>query len=358
MKIAILGTRGIPNQYGGFEEFAENISFRWISSGHEVIVYCEGDKYYEDQMQNGVQRIFIKTYQKYLRGFYLFLYDFTCTRHAINQKCDIFYHAGYQSSVIGNMILSRWLHGKLIYNMDGLEWKRSKWSPFVQRVTRVFERIAAKSGAYLIADNKGIQQYLFSKYGVSSHLVAYGANIVMTPKLEVLELYNLTERSYNILIARFEPENNVEVIIKAHVVRKKKLVVVANRNTKHYKKLHSYINENAKYVKYLGSIYDKDILNSLRFYSNYYLHGHTVGGTNPSLLEALASSCKILAHDNIFNRDVLNKFGYYWSSQFELEELLDLSLHFDDVGQKNYLFNSYNWDDVATQHLRIFKRMI
>lgn len=358
MKIGLLGTRGIPNQYGGFEEFAEKVTNYWINEGHEVLVYCEGgNESYEDILQNGVKRIFMKTFQKYLRSFYPFLYDYQSTKDALKRNCDIIYHAGYQSSALGNFFLKKKLTTKLVYNMDGLEWKRTKWSRIIQIVTKYFEKQAANSGALLIADNKGIQKYLLSEYKVESELISYGADKVENPNCEILKEFNLIPKSYNILVARFEPENSLEVIIKAHISAKQQLLIISNDSTAYYSELLPLMST-SKFVNFLGPIYEKKILNALRAYSQFYFHGHTVGGTNPSLLEALACRCNILAHDNPFNRDVLKKNGYYWKNSEEIVSMLLNSsmLKFDAEEQIKYLSSNYSWEHVAKNHLKVFSK--
>jgi len=355
MRIAIVGTRGIPNSYGGFEEFAEKVSEHWINKGHEVLVYCESNQDYEDILPNGVKRVFIKTFKKSLKGFYLFLYDFQSTKDAIRRKCDVIYHAGYQSATLGNLILRKQLIGRLVYNMDGLEWKRSKWSMPVQIITKYFEKLAATSGALIVADNKGIQEYVKSRYNISSVLIAYGADKVKCPNAKYLKEYDLDARSYNIAVARFEPENNLEAVIRAHIKARHHLIVIANNTTAHFKEL-SPVMDSSEYITFLGPIYDKERLNALRAFSTFYFHGHTVGGTNPSLLEAMACNCNVLAHDNPFNRDVLKENGYYWKDSNAIVSMLlnpDI-LVFDNEKQLKYLEANYSWNQVALDHLKSF----
>ena len=358
MKIGVLGTRGIPNQYGGFEEFAEKVSALWVLEGHEVLVYCEGNEATEDVLENGVRRVFVKTYQRHLRGFYLFLYDFHSTRDALTRGCDVVYHAGYQSSVLGNFFLSKRLLGKLVYNMDGLEWKRSKWSPLVRKATKVFERLAARSGATLVADNKGIQDYLSQHHNVESTLIAYGADEVIC-SLDVLREFGIEPGEYNILVARFEPENNIEAIVTAHVQGSRQLIVVANDSTQHYRELEAVMTSSDE-IHFLGPVYDKSKLNALRHGAKLYFHGHTVGGTNPSLLEALACGCQILAHDNSFNRDVLKEHGHYWKNASDIVALLENedSLEFRVESQLRYLRQNFSWQQVAKDHLSLFHQMV
>ena len=359
MRIGLLGTRGIPNKYGGFEEFAEKVTEHWVIEGHEVIVYCEsGDESFEDVLPNGVKRVFIKTFQRSLKGFYLFLYDYQSTKDAVRRKCDVIYHAGYQSAALGNWILGKKLKGRLVYNMDGLEWRRSKWSKSIQIITKYFEKQAAKSGALLVADNKGIQEYLYSNYNVSSELIAYGADKVENLEPEYLKEYSLHPRTYNILVARFEPENNLEAVIRAHIMAEQHLIVIANNTTAHYKEL-SQLMDTSEFINFLGPIYNKEMLNTLRAFSKYYFHGHTVGGTNPSLLEAMACKCNILAHDNAFNRDVLKENGYYWKDSESIVNLLSKpsNLEFDNEKQLIYLESNYSWKQVALDHIKAFKSL-
>lgn len=356
MRIGLLGTRGIPNKYGGFEEFAEKVTEHWVNEGHEVIVYCESDvESYEDVLPNGVKRVFIKTFQRSLKGFYLFLYDYQSTKDAVRRKCDVIYHAGYQSAAFGNWLLRKKLTGRLVYNMDGLEWMRSKWSKPIQIITKYFEKQAAKSGALLVADNKGIQEYLSSNYNVSSELIAYGADKVENPDPEYLKEYGLHPRTYNILVARFEPENNLEAVIRAHIKAEQQLIVIANNTTAHYKEL-SQLMDTSEFINFLGPIYNKEMLNALRAFSKYYFHGHTVGGTNPSLLEAMACKCNILAHDNSFNRDVLKENGFYWKDSESIVNLLSKpsNLEFNNEQQLKYLESNYSWKQVALDHIKAF----
>jgi glycosyltransferase involved in cell wall biosynthesis len=359
MKIGLLGTRGIPNKYGGFEEFAEKVTEHWVNEGHEVIVYCESiHKGYDDVLPNGVKRVFIKTFQKRLRGFYLFLYDYQSTKDALRQKCDVIYHAGYQSAALGNLLLKKKLTGRLIYNMDGLEWKRSKWSKLVQVITKHFEKLAATSGALLVADNKGIQEYLNSEYNVTSELISYGADKVENPNPECLREFDLTSKLYNILVARFEPENNLESIISAHIAAKQHLVVIANNSTAHYLELLPMMSS-SEFITFIGPIYNKETLNSLRAFAKFYFHGHTVGGTNPSLLEAMACKCSILAHDNPFNRDVLKGNGFFWKDSEAIVSMLlnPSNLEFDAKKQLEYLELNYSWKQVALDHIKLFNTL-
>lgn len=354
MKIGLLGTRGIPNRYGGFEEFAEQVCKYWADTGHEVFVYCEDNENKVDFTYKKVHQVFIKASK--LRGVSQFIYDYRCTKHALIQNLDVVYHAGYATSVFGNLIFKKALEGKLVYNMDGLEWKRSKFNRITRWLTKKLEKVAALSGAELVSDNKGIQDYLKSEYGVSSTLIEYGADLIKD-EFECFERY---PESFDLVIARFEPENHIEEIITAYEnQREATLVLVANTGTRLYEKLSSRI-EQAQNILFNGPIYNKSELAYLKANCRYYIHGHSVGGTNPSLLEALAGGCNILIHDNDFNKDVVGKYGQTWSNQTKLENLISKSAErlttIDD--QKKYCAERFNWKLIAEKHLELFEKLI
>lgn len=353
MKIGLLGTRGIPNRYGGFEEFAEQVCNYWADSGHEVFVYCEDNESKEVYEHEKVNQVFIKASK--LPGLSQFIYDYRCTKHALTQNLDVIYHAGYATSVLGNLIFKKRLHGKLVYNMDGLEWKRSKFNRITRWLTKKLEKAAAMSSAELVSDNKGIQDYLKSEYGASSTLIEYGADIIKD-EIEYFEGY---PKDFDLVIARFEPENHIEEIIAAYESqREATLVLVANRNTKLFKKLFSRIQQ-AQNIIFNGPIYNKTELAFLKLNCRYYIHGHSVGGTNPSLLEALAAGCNILIHDNDFNKDVVGQYGQTWSNQTKLENLISKDAErfttIDD--QKKYCAERFNWKLIAEKHLALFEKL-
>jgi len=354
MRIGLLGTRGIPNRYGGFEEFAEQVCKYWADSGHDVFVYCEDNEINEVYEHAKVNQVFMKASK--LPALSQFIYDYRCTEHALTQNLDIIYHTGYATSVLGNLVFKKRLDGKLVYNMDGLEWKRSKFNRITRWLTKKLEKAAALSGAALVSDNKGIQDYLKSEYGVPSTLIEYGADII-NDEIAYVDGY---PKVFDLVIARFEPENHIEEIIAAYEnQREATLVLVANMNTKLYHRLSSRIEE-APNITFNGSIYDKEELAFLKTNCRYYIHGHSVGGTNPSLLEALAGGCNILIHNNDFNKDVVGQYGQTWSDQMELENLISKNIERSTTidEQKNYCAERFDWKLIAEKHLALFEKLV
>jgi glycosyltransferase involved in cell wall biosynthesis len=352
MKIGIIGTRGIPNQYGGFEQFAEFVAPELVRRGHEVVVYNSSLHPYKEDSWNGVQIVRRYDPENRLGAFGQFIYDLNCIYHSRSQRFDVLLQLGYTSSSIWTFLFPR--KAILVTNMDGLEWTRAKSSNMVRRFLRRAEKWAALYSDALIADSKGIQSYLQKKYDKPSAFIAYGATPVQDASIVQLEKFGLVKNAYNLVIARMEPENNIEPIIRAHLAAShpQPLIVIGSYSNKFGKNLRSKYE--SQRIRFAGPVYDLSALNSLRYYSHLYFHGHSVGGTNPSLLEAMASQALIVAHDNIFNRSVLEQDAFYFNSEQEITELLNAGVNreqFQHYVQHNLqkITNHYSWMNIASQ---------
>lgn len=319
MRVGIIGTRGIPNKYGGFEQFTMHFAKYLAEEGIEVVVYNSSNHPYKENRWNGVEIVHCWDPEKLIGSAGQFFYDLGAILNARKQKFDVLFQLGYTSSSIWGFLFPK--KTKIITNMDGQEWKRAKYNKWVKRFLKKAECWAIKQSDVLIADSRGIQEYLKNEYSASSHFIAYGANVVHKFDKTILDKYNLLPNSYNLLIARMEPENNIETIIKGHRNNSAdKLIVIGNLDTT----LGKYLASNySSSVTFVGENYNFHELNSLRYFSKLYFHGHSVGGTNPSLLEAMACGCSIVAHDNPFNRDVLDQNALYFSSEKEIHDILN-----------------------------------
>lgn len=356
MKIAIIGTRGIPNNYGGFEQFAEYLSVGLVKKGHDVTVYNSDKHSFQEKNFNGVQIIHQKDPENKLGTIGQFIYDFNCILDARKHNFDIILNLGYTSSSIWGRFFPK--NSIVITNMDGLEWKRTKFSKPVQKFLLYAEKLAVKFSDELVADSEAIQSYIFNKYQVSSKFIAYGADLFENPQPEVLKTYNLSENKYNMLIARMEPENNIETILDGvHLSNcSDDFIVVGNPSNK----FGCYLQEKYKSdtrIRFVGPIYDISILNNLRYYSKFYFHGHSVGGTNPSLLEAMACSSLIVAHNNPFNESVLRENAIYFTSAKDIQELLNNNM-MQDENQKHEIVTKnrlrlkqfYSWEYIINEY--------
>lgn len=359
MKIAILGTRGIPNQYGGFEQFAEILSQGLVLKGHQVTVYCSANHSYQDSHFQGVKLVHKFDPENFIGTAGQFIYDLMCMLDARKRDYDIIYMLGYTS----NSVWQRLIYKKgalVITNMDGLEWKRSKYSRKVQRFLMYAEKLAVLNSDYLVADSLGIQKYLRDKYKVSSTYIPYGSYVFDKPDTSVLKSYGVEVESYDILIARFEPENNIEMVLKAfeRSNTQRKLLLVGNyQQTPFGQKMYNLYHHDSR-IRFIGAVYDQSILNNLRYFSNLYFHGHSVGGTNPSLLEAMGSSALICFHDNEFNRTIVGIDGFSFYSDSGLCEVIETV---KKQNEKNKISNNidkisqiYTWDKIISDYEMFF----
>lgn len=372
MKIAFISTRGIPNNYGGFEQFAEYISVGLVRRGHEVVVYSPHFHPYREPDYKGVRIRHIYSPEKWIGSSVgSFFYDFLSLRDALKkEKFDIIYEAGYTSIVPAYI----WFNVKRIKyplfttNMDGLEYKRTKFNRWVQKFVFWEERMAVKHSHFLIADNMGIHDYYKEKYGKESKFLAYGADIHEDYDEDILKEFGLEADGYFIVVARLEPENNLFMAIEGYLASgqygKRPLVIVGKTNTPYGKHLVERYGDDRN-IRFVGGIYDFRKLNSIRHYSYAYFHGHSVGGTNPSLLEAMASGCFILAHDNIFNRAVLGENALYYGSTDAAMEMLDgidqaVSAYKKEYTGRNLevIRRDYSWEKLVDEHEEYFKWML
>ncbi|TDW48591.1 glycosyltransferase involved in cell wall biosynthesis [Flavobacterium sp. 270] len=359
MKIAIIGTRGIPNHYGGFEQCAEYLALGLVKRGFEVIVYNSHNHPYQEKVWNGVQIIHCYDPEHTLGTAGQFIYDLNCILNVRKQNCAIVLQLGYTSSSVWG-----WLMPKKVVvttNMDGLEWKRTKYSNKVKKFLRYAESLGIKYSDHLISDSIGIQNYLKETYNKSSTYIAYGATLFENNDSEILKSYNLEPNKYDMLIARLEPENSIEIILdgvaKANLSRP--FLIIGNHETSYGTYLKNKFSKNSQ-IKFIGGIYNIDILNNLRYYSNIYFHGHTVGGTNPSLLEAMASNSLICANDNDFNRYILSDDAIYFKDANDVTlNLLD-TIYTENrfqamlIENKKKIINIYDWEIIVDEYAKHF----
>ncbi|MHA4808689.1 DUF1972 domain-containing protein [Flavitalea flava] len=361
MKIGILGTRGIPNAYGGFEQFAQYLAIGLQKKGYEISVYNSSDHPYKSPNWNGISIIHCKDWEHRIGTAGQFIYDYNCFIDARQRNYDVLIQLGYTSNSIWHWIWPKKpIH---IINMDGLEWKRSKYNKPVQKFLQTAERLAVKYASLLVSDSPGIRDYLLEKYNQPSVYIPYGAEIPAAYNPSFPAEWGLEPGDYHLIMARMEPENNIEMIIKGWISSRqsKPLVIIGNSGNK----FGQYLTKNYQYEKlrFIGAIYDQPVVNALRHYSDLYFHGHSVGGTNPSLLEAMACECNIAAHDNPFNKAILNEDAFYFSSPEQVREVMDKEDMAGDNGnimmearkEKNIMKirTLYNWGRIIDEYEKV-----
>jgi len=358
MKIGILGTRGIPNHHGGFEQFAESLAVYLVGKGHIVHVYNSSTHPFQQKLFKGVNIVHCFDPEIRIGTIGQFIYDLNCIMDAKQRKFDILLQLGYTSNSIWGFLLPK--RSIIVTNMDGLEWKRKKYNNTIKSFLRFAEKLAVKRSDYLIADSIGIKNYLKRKYNASSKYIAYGSNLFEKPDESILKIYDVKIHRYNLLIARFEPENNFEIILDGFVKSESRniFLVIGNHDKNKYGKfLKSKYKKNTN-ILFLGGIYNTNHLDNLRYFSNLYFHGHSVGGTNPSLIEAMSSNALIIAHDNEFNKSILKQDGFYFKNTDDIENIIKR------IDKRDFLFkidsnlnkikSYYNTSNINKEYLTFF----
>lgn len=362
MNIAILGSRGIPNKYGGFEQFAEYLARIFVDRGHKVSVYSGHTHPYKDCFWEGVEIIHKYDPENQIGTAGQFVYDLNCILDSRKRKFDIIFQLGYTSSSIWGWLLPR-KKSIVVTNMDGLEWKRSKYNRFVKRFLLFAERLGVKYSDWLISDSVAIKQYLSEKYRVDSTFIPYGTYRVQEFDENVLNEFSLLKYKYCMIIARLEPENNIETILDGVSASgiSEPFIVIGNHETKYGAYLKKKYENNVE-IHFIGGLYDINKLNSLRYFARIYFHGHSVGGTNPSLIEAMGSGAFICAHDNIFNRTILGEDALYFSNSDDVRAIYSGKIYLDyDIPKSNNFSKVdrlYHWDVIAKQHEVLFERLL
>ncbi|WPU91330.1 DUF1972 domain-containing protein [Mucilaginibacter sabulilitoris] len=354
LRIAILGTRGIPNYYGGFEHISEYVSAGLVKRGHSVTVYNSHNHPYTANSWNGVEIKHCYDPEYLIGTAGQFVYDMNCLLDARKSKYDVVLIMGYTSSSVWGKLYPK--NSTIITNMDGMEWKRSKYSKPVQRFLKYAEKLAVQYSQYYVSDSLVIKSYLADKYHINSAYIPYGADVYSEQEREQYEFKEALKEDYFLLMARMEPENNIETILEGFNKSNsnKKFKVLGDTGNRFGKFItHKFKNDNR--IEFKGAIFDTPKVRSLQNNSYLYFHGHSVGGTNPSLLEAMASEALIAAHNNPFNKSVLNTDAFYFSNAVEVRHLVE-NVQRKDL-EKNMVLNNlhkiqyqFNWESVINQY--------
>jgi len=358
--ILILGTRGIPAQHGGFETFAEHLALYLVERGWNVSVYCQDEVPVVEQRittedWRGIQRIRVRTASTGPRGTLDF--DWHCVRDAATRP-GICLVLGYNSAIFLPYLRLR--RRKVLTNMDGIEWMRPKWSPPVRAWFWINEWIAAWTSHRLVADHPLIADHLATRRSRSATVVIpYGGTpIERVPEAPVRSL-GLKPGGYLVSIARIEPDNNIQTIVEAFSARRRGATLVVLGQFRDDNPYHRVVRSVASdEVVFPGPIYDTVITRSLRFHARAYMHGHTVGGTNPSLVEALWAGNAVVAHDNSYNRWTAGEAGVYFGDALSCDDAISLILGDDALvarcakAARERARSAFHWSDVLFAYER------
>jgi glycosyltransferase involved in cell wall biosynthesis len=357
MRIALVGTRGAPAQYGGFETAVEEIGARLADNGHAVTVYCR-NRGQRIRSHRGMRLVNLPALR--LKAAETLSHSFLSASHQLVRRSDVALVFNAANAPILPLLKARGVPTAL--HMDGLEWKRGKWGPTGRKYYIACERLGVWWADALIADAHGIADYYRETYGATTAYLPYGAPILRDHDGSRLEELGLRPFGYHLVVARFEPENNVDLIIEGYTKSNAALPLVVVGSA-------PYPGESAERIARLateddrvmltGSIYDQPLLDQLYANAKSYLHGHSVGGTNPSLLRAMGAGAPITAIDVVFTREVLGGCGEFFRTAAEVAQGVD-EVESDPATAwqrgcrgRERAERNYNWDSVAAGYERL-----
>ncbi|HEV6964816.1 DUF1972 domain-containing protein [Roseateles sp.] len=358
--LRILGIRGVPAAHGGFETFAERLALDLVQRGWRVIVYCqhEGREALPDDEWRGVERVNIAVPGDGPGSTIRF--DWRSTLHAARHP-NLCLVLGYNTAAFLAALRLRGV--TTVINMDGIEWSRAKWGPAAKTWFWLNERAGAWLGHYLVADHPEIARHLATRASPRKiHTIAYGADRVAQADAAPVQALGLRPGEYASVIARPEPENSLLEIVRAFSRRRRgrQLAVLGNYSAAN--PYHEAVRRSASdEVLFLGAIYDRQVVAALRLHSALYVHGHQVGGTNPSLVEALGAGNAVLAHDNPFNRWVAGPQAAYFGDEAALaaqfDALLDASERLQAMRQASLDRHqqAFQWPDILAQYRELLE---
>lgn len=344
-KIAIIGTVGVPANYGGFETLVENLL---PNDSLKIVVYCSKKSYEKILPQyKGATLCYIPLNAN---GIQSIPYDIWSIMHAAFTGCTHILALGVSGS------FGIWLVKKLfpkiiiITNIDGLEWKREKWGRSTQKLLKFFEKIAVKYSNEVICDNKAIVNYVSNEYSKNSHLIEYGGDVKNT--------YSVPDEpsEYALSLCRIEPENNIHLILEAFSKSEIKIIFIGNWENSQYGKNLKANYSSYKNISLMDPVYSEEKLYQLRSNCSFYVHGHSAGGTNPSLVEIMHFGKKIISFDCEYNRETMENIGDYFNSSESLLKIITNKNEYFKYDAKSFIEISnrrYRWSIIREKYFNL-----
>lgn len=365
MRIFIVGSRGYPCVYSGYETFVKELSERLTKKGYEITVYCHRNLFKTyPKVVNGINLVYMPTIEK--KTLSQFIHSFQAIIHACLGKSDIIFVLNSANGPFG--VLTKLFHKRSAINVDGLEWLRPKWKGLGQKYFYWASKLATRFYNVIITDSFEMQKIYRREFNCSSTVIAYGANIEKMRNPDLIKKWNLNESQYYLIVGRLIPDNNADVIIREFIKTdsQRKLVIVGDvpyrdSYAQRIRAVHD------RRLIFTGYIHDQDELRELYSHCFAYFHGHEYGGTNPSLLEALAHGCAVCSLDTIFNREVLKngEYGLFFSkTSNNLKNVIQKIEHhpelLDELRKKSQqrVIKNYSWEKITGQYEKLFEEMI
>jgi glycosyltransferase involved in cell wall biosynthesis len=369
IKVAIIGSVGIPPRYGGFETVAQQL-VNCLENDFKIYVYCSR-RYYKKSER---VKFYKKTRLFYLPlnalGFQSIFYDVLSLKHAMFYA-NILLVLGISGGIIFPFIRI-FTNRKIIVNVDGLEWNREKWKTFSKKILKLSEYFAVKFSHVVITDNPAIHNYIHDRYGIQPHLIEYGADhasqikfaeIEQTPENLINVFPQLQKKKYACMVCRIEPENNVHIILEAFSkMPSQNLVIIGNWNWNAYGRNLKKTYGNYKNLYLLNPVYDQELLDSIRSNCYIYIHGNGSGGTNPSLIEAMYLGLPVIAYKVSFNLSTTENQAFYFENArhiikiityIESSELERYRKKMQEIANRRF-----RWSIIAEKYTRLFSELV
>ncbi|MCE2824965.1 MAG: glycosyltransferase, partial [Sediminibacterium sp.] len=354
-----------PIVYSGYETFVKEVSERLVAQNIDVRVYCQKHLFnVRPKNVNGVELVYMPTVQT--KSLNQLVHSFFCMIHACFSKTDVILVVNAANGPFG--LISLLAQKKTLINVDGLEWLRPKWKGLGAAYFKFAAKLATLFYNTIITDAEAMRQVYLQTFNSDSTVIAYGANIRHSKNPELISQFGLTPNEYFLIVGRLIPDNNSDLILegfkKAH--SNKKLVIVGDvpYQDAYAQKMKAQASDQ---ILFLGYITDSEVLAELYHQSYAYLHGHEYGGTNPTMLKAMAYGCAILALDTVFNREMLEngQFGWFFQKTSDSVALyLQQAEHNPQAVQtlkekaRDGITQKYNWDEVTRAYVTVFKALM
>lgn len=353
-RVAIIGAVGVPANYGGFETLAENLVVQHAVRGAdaELVVYCSSKAYSERPSR--YHSATLEYVPLNANGIQSVLYDVVSMLSAVRAGADCLLLLGV-SGAVGLPLIRAFSGVRVVTNIDGIEWRRAKWNRLARHFLRLSEKLAVRYSNVVISDNQAIADYVRIEYGVDSRVIAYGGDHAVSVDSAPVEGLRLPD-TYALSVGRIEPENNVHLILEAFArVPERCLVFVGNWRASEYGRQLRDSFRNKDNIRLLDPIYDDGKLKSLRSSAWLYLHGHSAGGTNPSLVEIMHFGVPVVAFDCVYNRCTTGDAAFYFSNVNQLVGVIRSAMRGDHMLENGHAMRriaveKYTWAKIADQY--------
>lgn len=365
LKIAIIGSRGYPIVYSGYETFVKEVSERLVAQNIGVRVYCQKHLFStRPETINGVELMYMPTLQT--KSLNQLVHSFFSMIHACCSKVDVILVVNAANGPFG--LISLLAQKKTLINVDGLEWLRPKWKGLGAAYFKFAAKLATLFYNTIITDAQAMRQVYLKTFKANSTVIAYGADIRHSKNPSLIDGFGLRPNEYFLIVGRLIPDNNSDVILEGFkkANSNKKLVIVGDvpYQDAYAQSMKAHANE---HILFLGYVTDSDVLAELYHQSYAYLHGHEYGGTNPTMLKAMAYGCAILALDTVFNREMLENGEFGWFFQKTSDSVALYLQQAENNPQavqtlkakaRDGITQKYNWDEVTKAYVTVFKALI